>query len=262
MKKIILSLLVAVSGSTFAQRVVIHDIEKLAPFMKGEYSDKLISPNAEPEESSIKYEFYGFAEKAYQQKMNQLIYDYTKTVAIDTAYIPIANKVSRQFFKDAVHNFFEGYNYLRFQLNVDDLPPFWFKSSIRIDTTSLKNYVQLLAESSIFTGGAHPYLINQYHLVDKKSGNELFWKELLKDSVSFAKLAETYFRKEEKLKPTDSYESYFFENQQYALSQQFIFSKKGITLVYLPYEVREWARGTISVFIPKKKIKKYLTINW
>jgi hypothetical protein len=174
----------------------------------------------------------------------------------------MAEKVSRPFFKDAVLNFFEGYNYLRFQLNVDDLPPFSFQEKITIDTTSLKNYVQLIGSTYAFTGGAHGNYFVTHNVVDKRSGEEISWDKLLKNKEEFTKVAEKYFRKVENLEPTSNFDNYFFDNQKFTLSQQFVFSKKGITLIYQPYEAREWARGFIEVTIPKSKIKKYINFNW
>lgn len=262
MKKKIAGILLLTTYTSFSQRVVIKELEKLEPFMTGVYKDKLITPNEEPMESVVEYQFYGYDTIPYQKKVNQLIYDYTKSVAIDTAYIPIAPSLSRQFFKDAVHNFFEGYNYLRFQLNVDDLPPFFFNGKITIDSTSLKNYVQVSGQTYLFTGGAHGNYLTEYHVVNKKTAEKVTWGNLLKDSVAFAKVAEKYFRITEGLSPTDNYDAYFFDNQKFNLSKQFVFTKKGIKLIYLPYEAREWARGFIEVNIPKGKIKKYIKFNW
>lgn len=263
MKNYILVLLITFGVTAHAQRVLIVDNEKLAPIVTGEYKANLVTPNAEPAESRVSYSYFGFTEEAYKKKVNELIYDYVHEVAIDTAYIhPITEGLSLQFFKDAINNFFESYNYVRFKLNVDDLPPYLLYMDIRIDTSSLKNYVVLTEESDLYTGGAHFIKYNDYKVVEKASAEIITWNKLLKDSTSFMEVAEKYFRKEEKLKKGMDYSSYFFESGKFEPSRNFIFTKKGMTMIYQPYEAREWARGYIIVKIPKNKIKKYLHFNW
>ncbi len=263
MKKIIFILLVTFSVGAQAQRVLVVDKEKMAPIVTGEHKANLVTPNTEPTESKIKYSYFGFAEEPYKEKVNTLIYNYVKKVAIDTAYIhPISEHLSLQYFKDAINNFFESYNYVRFKLNVDNLPPYILNMDISIDTTSLKNYVVLTEESSVFTGGAHFILLSDYKVVEKQSAEIVTWNNLLKDSANFMNVAEKYFRKVEKLKKGKDYSSYFFDSKKFEHSKNFIFTKKGLTLIYLPYEAREWSRGTIIVNIPKNKIKNYLHFNW
>lgn len=264
MKKVVIALFLLVAVSVEAQRVLTVEKEQLAPIVTGEHKNKLVSPNADPTESRIRFAYFGLISdknEEYKDLANKIIFEYVQKVAIDTAYIPISEHLNLQFFKDALNNFFESYNYVRFRLNVDDLPPYWLEMNIQIDTATYKNYTQISLETGIFTGGAHPYLMNDYVLIHNKTAQVVTWDNLLTDKNQFTTVAEKYFRKTEKMKKGQDYSTYFFESQKFELSKNFVLTKKGITLIYLPYEAREWARGTILVKIPKGKIKKYTHLN-
>ena len=255
MKKVVIALFLLVAVSVEAQRVLIVDREQLAPIVTGEHKNKLVSPNADPAESRIRYAYFGLLSdknEEYKDLANKIIYAYVHKVAIDTAYIPISEHLNLQFFKDALNNFFESYNYVRFRLNVDDLPPYWLDMNIQIDTTTFKNYTQISLETTIFTGGAHPYLLNDYILIDNKTAQVVTWDKLLTDRTKFTAVAE---------KMTPKQMINLFENQKFVLSKNFVLTKKGINLIYLPSELREWSNGTVLINIPKRKIKKYIHFN-
>lgn len=263
MKKIQITFLAVVFALTaFSQREIIVEKEKLETIVKGEHKNKLVTPNSEPEISSIAYQYYGLPSFPYQHKVNELIYNYVKEVAIDTAYIPIAGNISLQFFKDAVNNFFESYNHTRFVLNVDDLLPYSLDTKIVIDTTSLKNYVVIHGESTLFTGGAHHNYYMMYKVVDKRTAEVVTWDNLIKNKEKFMAIAEKRFRKVENMGKDADYSTHFFLRHKFELSRQFIFEKKKLQLIYLPYEAREWSRGFIHVDLPKGKIKKHINFNW
>lgn len=260
----ILILLVTIFGIADAQAQLVRTEEKemLEPVTKGTCKEQLVLPAEDPVESVINYQYFGFPDEPYEKQVNQLIYDYVKTVAMDTLFIGEFSKtVSRDFFKAALRNFLESYNYVRFKISYD-VPAYWLHTDIVLDTVSLKQYIQFKGESAVYTGGAHPFLINEYKMLDKKSAKVVEWIDLLADSSSFMTVAEKYFRKTEKLKENQDYSSYFFESGKFEHSQNFYFTKNKLVLIYLPYEAREWARGMIYVEIPKGKIKKYLNINW
>lgn len=286
MRILILLLISFFSIQTFAQFEKIDKTQRFGAIIQGQYNHTITTQDYEPTSSSVSYNYFGITDFEYQKVINQRIKEYIEFCMIDTAYFPIEENLSPKFFEDALNNFVESYNYVRFRLG-DDVHPFWINTSILIDTINFKNYVQVANTSNIYTAGAHPYIMDEYLIVSKEKGQIITWKNLVKEDQldAFTSVIEKYFKKVEGLKKkddiitnstanhwseeelkekTDNFRIpiYFFSSKRFELSKNFQFTKKGIRLIYLPYEAREWARGSIIVNVPKRKIKKYLNFNW
>lgn len=245
----------------FGHQILGQKVEKGQNIVTGTVVDSIMDEKYGNQVSTINYSFYAQPTKAYQKEANRLIYDYIKGLLIDTLYDPpMPQQISSSYFRHALNNFFQAYMNLTEEYG--QTPPCWVITDIKIDEKTLKNNVQVIQTSGIYTGGAHPNKYDIYSVINKKSGKTLSWKDLLKDSVKFTKVAEKYFREVEGLKENDDYSSYFFESGSFELSKNFDFGKNEIRLIYLPYEAREWARGIILVTIPKTAIKKYLHFKW
>lgn len=262
MKKLILGSLLAFSVIACSSK---NETNSNNPITKGLTSGKIektlyTSDKEDSTTTSANYQFYNEENSPLEKVVNKWIYDYVKEIAFDPIVVSnVPSKLSTEYFEKALENFDR--NYKVEKESDDDLEMLsYLDMNIEINEKISNNFVQVTATCGVFTGGAHPYVMDDYLVVTKKDGEIITWEKLLKDSVAFNKVAEKYFRKVEELGPNDTYEDYFFESKKFERSQSFLFEKDKLIMLYKPYEAREWARGYINVEIPLSEIKNYITI--
>ncbi len=160
--------------------------------------------------------------------------------------------------EDALKSFKNGY--LELQEQYDDEPTNWeakIKGSISYEDA---NFITIILDSYLFTGGAHGYTSKRFLNFDKKKGIELENDELFKNTEDFREFAEEMFRRKEKI-PEDksiNHTGFMFEQDSFYLPENIGFTEKGIKLLYNPYEVASYADGAIELVLPHSEIKKYL----
>ncbi|TMM59229.1 DUF3298 and DUF4163 domain-containing protein [Maribacter algarum] len=160
--------------------------------------------------------------------------------------------------EDALKSFKSGY--LELQQLYDDEPTGWeakIEGSISYEDA---NFITIILDSYLFTGGAHGYTSKQFLNFDKKKGIELDNDELFKNTDDFRMFAEEMFREKEKI-PKDksiNHTGFMFEQDSFYLPENIGFTQKGMTLLYNPYEVASYADGAIELVLPHEDIKKYL----
>lgn len=113
-----------------------------------------------------------------------------------------------------------------------------------------------------FTGGAHPATFTYYYNFNASTGNLLKLQDLLvpKSLPRFISMAERKFRKVHSLDSTASLEDagFWFENNAFALNNNFSYSLAGIEFVYNPYEIAAYSEGTITLTFPYTDIEGML----
>jgi hypothetical protein len=113
----------------------------------------------------------------------------------------------------------------------------------------------------MFQGGAHgatvTCLFNWNTKANKVIGlSDIFVKDY---EAKLNEIADTIFRKQEKLSDTSSLaHDYFFKNNQFALNNNFLITPVGIRFLYNQYEIKPYAAGQTNLLIPYTKIKSLL----
>lgn len=125
------------------------------------------------------------------------------------------------------------------------------------------NLVVLKSECYVYTGGAHGLESVVYLNLDLKDNKALVLKDLLIDNYSnrLTNIAEEIFRKNEGLTASESLDGYFFENQLFAINENFAIKPNGLMFTYNPYEIKSYAEGTTDLLIPYAKIKELIKPN-
>lgn len=160
---------------------------------------------------------------------------------------------------DALKSFKNGY--LELQELYDDEPTGWeakIGASISYEDA---NFITIILDSYLFTGGAHGYTSKRFLNFDKKKGIELENTELFKSDEDFTAFAEEMFRQKEAIPKGKSinYTGFMFEQDSFYLPENIGFTKDGLKLLYNPYEVASYADGAIELVLPHSEVKEYLT---
>jgi rubrerythrin len=130
-----------------------------------------------------------------------------------------------------------------------------------------KEFATLIEVSSSYEGGAHGMHGTGNYQFDKRTGKELTLKDFVSDMKEFNRIAESYFRKSRgipaniKLSSKDHSFDFWFENDQFACNDNFCFDGKSMHFMYMPYEITNYAEGTIEFSIPMKKIEHLLKLH-
>ena len=136
----------------------------------------------------------------------------------------------------------------------------WVMKSKYIILENSQKHLSLSLEQEGYTGGAHGYRNILYSNFDPKTGDYLFLDNIISDKIELNKIAKEIFFEKYKLNKDESLSSqgYSFENDIFAINNNFSITTEGISFHYGQYEIASYAQGMFDVFIPKEKIKSIL----
>jgi hypothetical protein len=139
---------------------------------------------------------------------------------------------------------------------------------------TMDTYMKVVAQDSAlitleyggytFQGGAHGASFKGFVNWDPDKKKALYLDDILTANYhdTLTKVAETIFRKEEKLKDTSSLaRDYFFKDNKFALNENYLFTPSGIRFVYNQYEIKPYATGQTELLIPWAQIKTLIRPN-
>ncbi len=115
-----------------------------------------------------------------------------------------------------------------------------------------------------FQGGAHGSSVITFINWNTKKQNFVTLSDILTDGykTKLAAVADTIFRRQEKLSDTTSLaRDYFFKDDKFSLNENYLITPLGIRFLYNQYEIKPYAAGTTDLFIPYNKIRSLLRPN-
>ena len=124
--------------------------------------------------------------------------------------------------------------------------------------------VSLECGGYMFQGGAHGASFTGFINWNPKANKEIQLKDILVDGyqTQLTRIAETIFRKDEKLADTASLApNYFFKDNKFALNENYAITPIGLRFMYNQYEIKPYAAGKTELFIPYTRIKTLLRPN-
>ncbi|MGF7038515.1 DUF3298 domain-containing protein [Mucilaginibacter lappiensis] len=138
----------------------------------------------------------------------------------------------------------------------------------------LNSYAKVLVQDSSLTtlevggysyqGGAHGASATFFINWDTKANKDIALDDLFKTGYQdkLKGIAETIFRKDEKLSDTATLANdYFFKDNKFALNDNFSITPTGLKFVYNEYEIKPYAAGITTLVIPYSQIKSLLRPN-
>ena len=163
---------------------------------------------------------------------------------------------------DSIEKALKSFNdgYFQLQELYEDEPNDWEADIKGLVSFEDSQFITITLDSYLFTGGAHGYSSTRFLNFNKLTANEIDNEGLFENSLKFSKFAESLFRKAEKIPEEKSinHTGFMFERDSFYLPENIGFTKKGLKLLYNPYEVASFSDGIIEIEIPHKEIKKYL----
>jgi hypothetical protein len=158
-------------------------------------------------------------------------------------------------------NFFKTYyadNYVR-ERNI-----FYSLNMKAIVVRQDSSVLTLQLDGYTYQGGAHGSAITSFINWNTKTKKNITLGDIMINGYpdKLTKIADTIFRKQEKLSSTASLsKDYFFKNGQFALNDNYSITPLGIRFLYNEYEIKPYAAGQTDLFIPYVKIKSLLRPN-
>jgi len=122
----------------------------------------------------------------------------------------------------------------------------------------------LQIEGYIYSGGAHGSSSITFINWNTKAGKSISLSDILVNdySTKLTAIADTLFRKQEKLSDTSSLaRDYFFKDNKFALNENYSITPLGIKFLYNQYEIKPYAAGTTTLLVPYNNIRSLLRPN-
>lgn len=138
----------------------------------------------------------------------------------------------------------------------------WFRDLNITVPINTPIFLTLRTVQEEYTGGAHGEHITLFTNLDRNNDQVITLDEIVPKNKQeeLRKIAERYFRKQEKLKPsTPLTENYFFENGIFTLADNFSLEKNSILFYYNNYEIKSFAEGPTELRIPYDDIRQILS---
>jgi len=133
----------------------------------------------------------------------------------------------------------------------------WFEErtdSVAVQTSS---YIGIITKWSNYTGGAHGMYSTIFHNYDVKANRSVPLNAVIDaDKMpELTALGEEIFRKQENLTPEEPLnENYFFEEGQFSLPDNYIFTSKGLLFLYNIYEIKPYVSGQTELLLPYSSV--------
>lgn len=121
--------------------------------------------------------------------------------------------------------------------------------------------VSLSMSVDAFTGGAHPNSTFVMKIFNLQNNQAFKLEEMVSDVVGLTKIAEGIFRTQLEIPADASLEEqgFEFENNTFALNDNYMCTPEGLVFLYNTYEIAPYAAGITEILIPWNKIEKILT---
>lgn len=165
-------------------------------------------------------------------------------------------------YEDIASSFIRGYN--EFYAENPGTAQWWY---LLIDIKVIRqthNYIALKYVHSDYTGGAHGNTSISYLNFNPKTNRPITLDSLIQSDkrTELLRIAESIFRKDEKLSPTEPLDKkYFFTDGKFSLPESYYIGDKGLVFLYNPYEIKSYAEGTTELVIPFSDLKNITKNN-
>ena len=233
-----LSLAVSLSGCFLAPRVEGPTVETIPVGACNPVPCAKITIATLPE---LPESFTTAARTAVLERVNQALY-----APLDDA----DGNITRARFIQSVQSQYEEYMAVKDPEAVVD----WQVSRSAFIIYASQDFASVVVKNEGYLGGAHGFNDEQLFVFDGKSGKVFSLSDLLSPGSKeiFTKAAEAEFRRARNIKPSETLEEagFTFENNSFALSNNFAITDKGISLHYNPYEVGPYVMGATDVMVP------------
>lgn len=126
------------------------------------------------------------------------------------------------------------------------------------------NLVTIETNSYTFQGGAHGGSYTYFINWNTKADKDISLNDILVNGYNekLTKIADTIFRKQEKLSDTSSLaRDYFFKDNKFSLPKNFLITPLGLRFLYNIYEIKPYAAGHTDLLIPYAQLKPLLRPN-
>ncbi len=114
-----------------------------------------------------------------------------------------------------------------------------------------------------YQGGAHGASFTTYINWNAKDNKNIKLSDILTDGYNskLTSVADSIFRKDEKLEPNQPLDNYFFKDNKFALNENFLITPLGLKFLYNQYEIKPYAAGQTELLIPYQNISSLLKPN-
>jgi hypothetical protein len=129
-------------------------------------------------------------------------------------------------------------------------------------TLNKRDLISIEFDEYSFLGGAHPNSLILFSNINSKTGLKISLDQLFINGFEkeLNSIAEKRFREARGLKPEDDLErsGFWFKDNKFALTANFLITKSGIKFYFNDYEVAPHAVGPTEIYIPFDEIKKFI----
>lgn len=153
--------------------------------------------------------------------------------------------------------FFADYERLLREQDFDPMP--WTLETKGTVIYQNDQWLTVALRSYQFTGGAHSNTYTALLNFDRETGRELYWDDVLQDSLGFVQLAEDQFRQARNIGSNVTLDQAgFFWGEDFQPPVNFALTQTGLRLFYNNYEIAPYVLGPTDFVVPYHELTQVL----
>lgn len=207
--------------------------------------------------SQIDYQYYtpqfssGIIDSAFKEVVNARIVQLVSMGSPDNE-TELLGPLTDFYFERVVNDFTVN------EADDDDEMDMWrWEMQAGFEIKEYKDYVLLTSGGWEYTGGAHGNGYTFFEYYSKEDGELLTTEYFVADYDALLGVAEKHFRVQQEIEEGASINSTgcWFENDQFALNENFFFAGGEMIFLYNSYEIAPYAAGVIELRIPLSELE-------
>lgn len=202
--------------------------------------------------AEVSIAFPEFTTNAASKKFNHLIQARLSSIIEDY----VLDAKGNESLDDLIDLFMASYQ--DFKKNFPESNTPWNITADIIVTFTAPEFISMSINTSSYTGGAHPNASVVYMNIGSDGTPIEQLSFFITSAAELETLVEEKFRKEHRIGTNESLseKGYSFENDEFALTDNFGFTKEGIVFCYNAYEIASYAEGPITVSVSFDELKE------
>lgn len=207
--------------------------------------------------SQIDYQYYtpqfssGVMDSTFKDSVNARIVHWASSQSPEVE-TPLIGPLTGYYFQQVVNDFT-----VDEEEEFDDMNMHRWSLEMGFDRFETTDFVRLNTHAWSYTGGAHGNGFTVYEYFEKAGGRRIHLDFFTNDIGALTRIAEPFFREQQEIPNEMSYGEFgmWFENDVFALNDNFYFTNDEMVFVYNPYEIAPYAGGTIELRIPLSELE-------
>ena len=197
----------------------------------------------------LSYQYYISPANTWEKKLNELTGEFIYTSTHFELPDSIPSETSNRFLVGCLDSLYDSalQDYKDSEYSI-----MWSYEGSTSLTDNYQKFATFSGGTYLYSGGAHGNTYYNHINVEKATGKELKLTDFISDTLAFYKIADSCFRRQHEISPTDNYSDlgFWFADDQFYCNDNFYLSDDGFHFIFNVYEIAPFSHGLFELSVP------------